>query len=68
MVCNNSASNYGPYRINILSVTLLILSLTSVCSVKVPHSTGSVDPAQRALSQGNILKILTMKFQAIILK
>ena len=45
MVRENSASNYGPCRIDILSVTLLISSSTSVCSVKVPHTTDSGDPA-----------------------
>ena len=48
MVLNNSASNNGPCRIKNLSVTLLISSLTSVCSVKVSHATDSVDVALKA--------------------
>ena len=43
MVRENSTSNYRPCQIDILSVTLLISSLTSVCSVEVPHTTDSVD-------------------------
>ena len=41
----NSASCYGPYRMDISCVSPFILSLTSVCSVKVSHMTDSVDAA-----------------------
>ena len=55
MVCNNSAINYGPCWINILSVTLLISSLESVSSVKVPHTTDSVYAALDSTQQWNFL-------------
>ena len=45
MLYDTSASYNVQCRINILHVQLLILSLTSVCLVKVLHTTDSVDPA-----------------------
>ena len=45
MIYNTTESYYGPCRINILHVQLLILSLTNVCSVKMSHMTDSVDSA-----------------------
>ena len=58
MVRENSASNYKPCRVDILSATLLISSLTSVCSVEVPHTNDSVDWALRALYTDNLLLVL----------
>ena len=43
--------------INILHVQLLILSLTSMCSVKVSHTTDSVDPALHGYSQERVAMI-----------
>ena len=45
LVYGNSVSYYGPDCINISCVSPFISSLTSVCSVKVSHMTGSVYPA-----------------------
>ena len=50
----NSANCYGPYRIDISSVSPFISSLTSVCLVKVSHMTDSVDAAWEREWSGNL--------------
>ena len=45
MVHSNSLSCYELYYITISCMPLVILNFTSVCSVKVSHTTDSDDPA-----------------------